>query len=130
LADASRSKGPQTERAIEAFHVVRRKLHSSAGSFAAALTHIRSAGEQGWQIGLLASCASRMAGVCEKPRIKCADCGNRLLIPLTDRIIYDFAGHHTVACIRCCPTIPVTFSPSTLMRQNGGKTRGRLCVMP
>ena len=36
-------------------------------------------------------------GVCEKPRIKCADCGNRLLVPLTDQAIYDhLAGHHTV----------------------------------
>ena len=37
------------------------------------------------------------AGVCEKPRIKCGDCGNRLLIPLSDAIIYDhLAGEHTV----------------------------------
>jgi len=36
-------------------------------------------------------------GVCEKPRIKCADCGNRLLVPLTDQTIYDhLAGSHTV----------------------------------
>ena len=28
-------------------------------------------------------------GVCEKPRIKCSDCGNRLLMPLTDQPIYD-----------------------------------------
>lgn len=36
-------------------------------------------------------------GVCEKPRIKCADCGNRLLVPLSDQTIYDhLAGRHTV----------------------------------
>ena len=36
-------------------------------------------------------------GVCEKPRIKCSDCGNRLLMPLTDQTIYDhLAGRHTV----------------------------------
>jgi superfamily II DNA or RNA helicase len=36
-------------------------------------------------------------GVCEKPRIKCADCGKRLLVPLTDQTIYDhLAGHHTI----------------------------------
>ena len=36
-------------------------------------------------------------GVCEKPRIKCADCGHRLLVPLTDQTIFDhLAGRHTV----------------------------------
>lgn len=36
------------------------------------------------------------AGICEKPRIKCADCNKRLLIPLSDSIIYDhLAGQHT-----------------------------------
>jgi hypothetical protein len=35
--------------------------------------------------------------VCEKPRIKCGDCGNRLLIPLSDAVIYNhLAGEHTV----------------------------------
>jgi TOTE conflict system primase-like protein len=28
-------------------------------------------------------------GICEKPRIKCSDCGHRLLMPLTDQTIYD-----------------------------------------
>jgi superfamily II DNA or RNA helicase len=38
-----------------------------------------------------------LAGVCEKPRIKCGDCNNRLLIPLTDAVIYDhLAGKYTV----------------------------------
>jgi superfamily II DNA or RNA helicase len=37
------------------------------------------------------------AGVCEKPRIKCGDCSYRLLIPLSDAVIYDhLAGEHTV----------------------------------
>ena len=37
------------------------------------------------------------AGVCEKPRIKCGDCGNRLLKPLSDSVLYDhLAGKHTV----------------------------------
>ncbi len=36
-------------------------------------------------------------GVCEKPRIKCADCGNRLLLPVTDQVIYQhLAGKLTV----------------------------------
>lgn len=29
------------------------------------------------------------AGICEKPRIKCGDCKNRQLVPLTDSVIYD-----------------------------------------
>lgn len=38
-----------------------------------------------------------LAGVCEKPRIKCADCSKRLLIPLSDAVIYDhLAGKRTV----------------------------------
>jgi len=36
-------------------------------------------------------------GVCEKPRIKCGDCGHRLLIPVTDEVIFaHLAGKHTV----------------------------------
>jgi hypothetical protein len=30
-----------------------------------------------------------LVGVCEKPRIKCADCNNRLLSPLSDTVIYE-----------------------------------------
>ena len=48
--------------------------------------------------GYAPACANEWrAGVCEKPRIKCADCGHRLLVPLTDQTIYDhLAGRHTV----------------------------------
>ncbi|HEY1130754.1 MAG TPA: DNA primase small subunit domain-containing protein [Roseateles sp.] len=48
--------------------------------------------------GYSPACANEWrAGVCEKPRIKCADCGHRLLVPLTDQTIYDhLAGRHTV----------------------------------
>ncbi len=48
--------------------------------------------------GYAPACANEWrAGVCEKPRIKCGDCGNRVLIPLTDAIMYDhLAGEHTV----------------------------------
>ena len=48
--------------------------------------------------GYAPACANEWrAGVCEKPRIKCGDCGNRLLIPLSDAVIYDhLAGEHTV----------------------------------
>ena len=48
--------------------------------------------------GYAPACANEWrAGVCEKPRIKCSDCGHRLLIPLSDAVIYDhLAGEHTV----------------------------------
>ena len=37
------------------------------------------------------------AGVCEKPRIKCGECNNRLLIPLSDTVIYEhLAGKRTI----------------------------------
>lgn len=46
--------------------------------------------------GYAPACANEwLAGVCEKPRIKCADCSNRLLIPLSDAVIYDhLAGRY------------------------------------
>ena len=48
--------------------------------------------------GYSPTCANEWrAGVCEKPRIKCSDCGHRLLVPLTDQTIYDhLAGRHTI----------------------------------
>ena len=48
--------------------------------------------------GYAPACANEWrAGVCEKPRVKCGDCPNRLLIPLSDAVIYDhLAGAHTV----------------------------------
>jgi len=36
-------------------------------------------------------------GICQKPRIKCGDCGNRQLLPLDDQVIYrHLEGRHTV----------------------------------
>ncbi|MBS1213957.1 MAG: Type restriction enzyme res subunit [Proteobacteria bacterium] len=48
--------------------------------------------------GYSPACANEWrAGICEKPRIKCSDCGNRLLIPLSDTVIYNhLSGGHTV----------------------------------
>ena len=62
---------------------------------------MRGAGQEGktsGKSGYAPACANEWrAGVCEKPRIKCADCSNRLLIPLSDTVIYDhLAGEHTV----------------------------------
>ena len=48
--------------------------------------------------GYAPACANEWRpGLCEKPRVKCGDCGNRLLVPLSDSIIYDhLAGEHTI----------------------------------
>ncbi len=48
--------------------------------------------------GYAPACANEWrVGVCEKPRIKCSDCGKRLWIPLSDSVIYDhLAGKRTV----------------------------------
>jgi len=36
-------------------------------------------------------------GICNKPQIKCSDCNQRLLLPVTDQVIYDhLVGKHTV----------------------------------
>ena len=48
--------------------------------------------------GYAPACANEWrANVCDKPRIKCSDCSNRLLIPLSDAVIYDhLAGEDTI----------------------------------
>jgi superfamily II DNA or RNA helicase len=48
--------------------------------------------------GYSPACANEWrAGICEKPRIKCSDCGHRLLVPLCDQTVYDhLAGRHTI----------------------------------
>ena len=48
--------------------------------------------------GYTPACANEWRpGVCEKPRIKCSDCGNRRLIPVSEQIIHDhLTGEHTV----------------------------------
>ncbi|MBI2267362.1 MAG: DEAD/DEAH box helicase family protein [Armatimonadetes bacterium] len=36
-------------------------------------------------------------GICKKPKVKCGDCDQRLLLPVTDQVIYDhLSGKHTV----------------------------------
>jgi len=48
--------------------------------------------------GYAPACSNEwLAGVCEKPRIKCGDCSNRQLIPLGDAEIYEhLSGKHTL----------------------------------
>lgn len=37
------------------------------------------------------------AGICDKPRIKCDDCNNRVLRPLTEVVVYEhLTGNHTI----------------------------------
>lgn len=59
---------------------------------------VRWEGKTSGKSGYAPACANEWrAGVCEKPRIKCGDCDNRLLIPLSDSVIYGhLAGEHTV----------------------------------
>jgi superfamily II DNA or RNA helicase len=66
--------------------------------------------------GYSPACANEWrAGVCEKPRVKCADCGHRLLVPLTDQVLYDhLAGRETVGVYPllpddCCHFLAVDF---------------------
>ena len=48
--------------------------------------------------GYAPACANEWRpGVCEKPRIKCAECGNRQLIPVSDTVLFKhLAGDQTV----------------------------------
>ena len=59
---------------------------------------VRWEGKTSGKSGYAPACANEWrAGVCEKPRIKCSECSNRLLIPVSDAVIYDhLAGNHTV----------------------------------
>ncbi len=59
---------------------------------------IRWEGKSSGKTGYAPACANEwLAGVCEKPRIKCADCGNRELIPLSDSVLFDhLAGKRTI----------------------------------
>lgn len=44
---------------------------------------------RGGKSGYGPACANEWrAGICEKPRIKCSDCGQRQLLPVTDEVIY------------------------------------------
>ncbi|MFG6441479.1 TOTE conflict system archaeo-eukaryotic primase domain-containing protein [Roseateles sp. LKC17W] len=77
---------------------------------------IRWEGKTSGKSGYAPACANEWrAGVCEKPRIKCGDCGNRLLIPLSDAVIYGhLAGEHTVGVYPllqddCCYFLAVDF---------------------
>lgn len=49
--------------------------------------------------GYAPACSNEwLAGVCNKPRIKCADCNNRALSQLTDFVIYVNCGDFSTTC--------------------------------
>ncbi len=54
--------------------------------------------KDGSKAGYAPACGNEWkAGLCDKKRVKCSDCGNRLLLPLADQVIYDhLAGEHVV----------------------------------
>lgn len=58
---------------------------------------VRWEGKSG-KSGYAPACANEWkAGICEKPRVKCADCPHRAFLPVTDKVIYDhLAGRQTV----------------------------------
>lgn len=55
--------------------------------------------------GYAPACANEWRiGICDKPRIRCADCGHRVLLPLDDQVIYaHLAGDHTVGLYPLMP---------------------------
>jgi len=59
---------------------------------------IRWEKKDGSKAGYTPACSNEWkAGLCDKKRVKCSDCGNRLLLPLADHVIYDhLAGEHVV----------------------------------
>ena len=59
---------------------------------------VRCVGKTSGKSGYAPACANEWrAGVCEKPRIKCGDCRHRLLVPLSDPVIYvHVAGKQTI----------------------------------
>jgi len=59
---------------------------------------VRWVNKDGTRSGYTPACGNEWKiGLCDKKRVKCSECGNRLLLPLADRVIYDhLAGEHVV----------------------------------
>ena len=59
---------------------------------------VRWEGKSSGKTGYAPACANEwVSGVCEKPRIKCADCGNRELTPLSESVLFEhLAGKRTI----------------------------------
>lgn len=54
--------------------------------------------KDGSMAGYAPACGNEWkVSLCDKKRVKCSECGNRLLLPLTDQVLYDhLAGEHVV----------------------------------
>lgn len=59
---------------------------------------VRWEGKTSGKSGYSPACANEWRpGVCEKPRIKCGDCGQRDLLPVSDAVLFKhLAGEHTI----------------------------------
>ena len=90
--DAPETSGPSLSTA-EKVALFRRLFRGRTDVYS-----VRWEGKTSGKSGYAPACANEWrAGVCEKPRIKCGDCSHRLLVPLSDSVIYDhLAGEHTV----------------------------------
>jgi superfamily II DNA or RNA helicase len=84
---------PSRLSAEQKIHLFRRLFHGRAD-----VHSVRWESKTSGKSGYAPACANEWRpGICEKPRIKCSDCQNRSLIPLSDSVIYDhLAGAHTV----------------------------------
>src|SRR5215510_11778953 len=87
----------------------------------------RKTGKSGYQ----PACANEwVPGICEKPRIKCAECPHRRFLRVTDDV-FDGTSRATTpkgsrslrASIHCYWMRPASYSPSTLTREVGSRTR-------
>lgn len=108
---ASISSGLSTDEKIALF----RRLFRGRTDVYPVRWDSKSSGKSGYA----PACANEWrAGICEKPRIKCADCGHRLPLPLIDDVVYEhLAGKHTVGIYPlladdCCHFLAVDFDES------------------
>lgn len=87
-------RGQSTRLSPEEKVVVFRRLFRGRSDVHATRWESQSTGRSGYA----PACANEWRpGICEKPRIKCADCGNRSFIPLSETVIYKhLTGEHTV----------------------------------
>lgn len=79
--------------------------------------------------GYSPACANEWKpGICNKPKVKCGECIQRSLLPVTDQVIYDhLAGQHTVGVYPLlCRSSPasmgaafLSMKPSCPIRTNG-----------
>jgi superfamily II DNA or RNA helicase len=92
-ASSVREPGASTLSTVDKVALFRHLFHGRTDVYP-----IRWESKTSGKSGYAPACANEWrAGVCNKPRIKCGDCGHRLLIPLSDAVIYGhLAGEHTV----------------------------------